>query len=104
LLCSNLLDDSLDIRLSSRHVIQSGTPQLIPRALNSGSSGLLSPAGIERQLERWQAVKMGMSSDSSQDIRIFKRQEQHQLQKQQQNQEVAKTPGEDLGHGCERSP
>jgi hypothetical protein len=101
---SNLLDDSLDIRLSSRHVIQSGSPQLMPRGLNSGSSVLPGPAGIERRLGRWQAVKTGMSSDLSQDIRIFTRQEQHQPQKQQQNQEAAKTPGEDLGHGCERSP
>jgi hypothetical protein len=50
------------------------------------------------------AVKMGMPCDSSRGIRIFTGQEQHQPQKQQQNQEAAKTPGEDLGHGCERSP
>jgi hypothetical protein len=47
---------------------------------------------------------MGISRDSSLDILIFKGQEQHQPQKQQQNQEAAKTPDEDLGHGCERSP
>jgi hypothetical protein len=47
---------------------------------------------------------MGMSSDPSLDTRIFKGQKQHQPQKQQQNQEAAKTPGEDLEHGCERSP
>jgi hypothetical protein len=47
---------------------------------------------------------MGISSDSSLGIRILKGPKQHQPQKQQQNQEAAKTPGEDLGHGCERSP
>jgi hypothetical protein len=47
---------------------------------------------------------MGMSCDLSLDTHIFKGPKQHQPQKQQQNQEAAKTPGEDLEHGCERSP
>jgi hypothetical protein len=43
---------------------------------------------------------MGMSSDLSLDTRIFKGQKQHQPQKQQQNQEATKTPGEDAAGRC----
>lgn len=40
---------------------------------------------------------MGMSSDSSRDMRIFTGENQPQPQKQQQNQGAANTPGKDWG-------